>query len=535
MRNLLVILFLTSMLSSQAQDPEIEWQNTIGGSLNDNLRTIIHTSDGGYLLGGPSSSDISGDKTENSIGSNDYWVVKVDAFGVINWQNTIGGSLGDNLIEMVETDDGDYILGGQSNSDISGDKTENSQGMSDYWVVKIDSSGDIIWQNTIGGSASEEFTTISLTNDGGCIIGGHSLSGISGDKTEPSIGFSDFWILKLGPLGNIQWQNTIGGNLSDQLEAIVQTQDGGYIIGGKSESGISGDKTEAAVGDWDYWVLKLNATGDIEWQNTIGGDLHDDLHDIYPTMDGGYILAGDSRSNAFGDKTENSLGSKDYWVVKIDDTGTIEWDNTIGGDGQEELFSVFQISDGSYFIGGGSTSGISVDKDEPSINGSFDYWVLQLDSNGDIIWQNTIGGAGSDFLWQIRPTNDGGIVLAGESWSDISGDKNENSNGGSDFWVVKLDLDLPLASAENSLNSVAFYPNPVTHYLMIKDSHNLIEEIKVYSVHGVLVHETAGLDYSSTGIDVSNLKSGVYFLRVSSDGNLTTLKFIKNCIWLYLI
>ncbi|QQR96354.1 MAG: hypothetical protein IPJ93_07000 [Bacteroidota bacterium] len=238
----LALLFI--LLTATVQAQEIEWQNTIGGNYTDQLYSIQQTTDGGYILGGWSESYISGDKTENSFGCSDYWVVKLDSIGNIQWQNTIGGNSGDGLYSVQQTTDGGYILGGVSTSNISGDKTENSQGYIDYWVVKLDASGNIQWQNTIGGNSDDYLTSIQQTTDGGYILGGSSNSNISGDKTENSQGDYDYWVLKLDPTGNIQWQNTIGGSINDQLYSIQQTIDGGYILGGWSNSNISGDKTE---------------------------------------------------------------------------------------------------------------------------------------------------------------------------------------------------------------------------------------------------------------------------------------------------
>ena len=135
--SLFLIIQFSLYNPTQAQAPAIEWQNTIGGSGNDELQSINQTSDGGYILSGYSNSGISGDKTEASQGSNDYWVVKLNSLGVIEWQNTIGGSSDDRLYSINKTSDGGYILGGRSSSGISGDKTEASQGSNDYWVVKL--------------------------------------------------------------------------------------------------------------------------------------------------------------------------------------------------------------------------------------------------------------------------------------------------------------------------------------------------------------------------------------------------------------
>jgi opacity protein-like surface antigen len=245
---------------------------------------------------------------------------------VIQWQNTIiGGIEGSVLMSSEQTSDGGYILGGYSKGGIGYDKTEPNLGEVDYWIIKVDDAGDIEWQNDIGGSGDDFLYSIHQASDGGYILGGFSKSGISGDKTEPVMGAfadPDYWIIKLDPVGAIQWQNTIGGLASDEFTRIQTTPDGGCIVGGTSVSGISGDKTEACLGATDYWVLKLNAAGSIEWQNTIGGSGADGLNWIEPTLDGGYIIAGDSYSDLSGDKTEHSIDSiypysKDCWIVKL--------------------------------------------------------------------------------------------------------------------------------------------------------------------------------------------------------------------------
>ena len=406
----LIILLLICTTTTHAQ--EIEWQNTIGGSGRDISTVIQKTTDGGYLLGGVSQSNISGDKTEDSQGLEDYWLLKLDSMGNIQLQKTIGGNMEDDLMSVQQTTDGGYILGGYSQSDISGDKTENSQGDYDYWVVKLDTIGNIQWQNTIGGNNQEFLNSIQQTTDGGYILGGMSQSDVSGDKTENSQGGWDYWVLKLDSIGNVQWQNTIGGNDDDFFSVIQQTTDGGYILGGTSNSNISGDKTEDIQGGYDYWVVKLDATGNIQWQNTIGGNSIDFLQSAQQTKDNGYILGGWSGSIISGDKTENSQGGNDYWAVKLDSVGNIQWQNTIGGYYTDELFAIQQTNDNGFILGGASESDISGDKTENS-QGDYDCWAVKLDSIGNIQWQNSIGGNSWDELISIQQTNDGGYILGG--------------------------------------------------------------------------------------------------------------------------
>ncbi|MBK7965376.1 MAG: T9SS type A sorting domain-containing protein [Bacteroidetes bacterium] len=407
------------------------------GSASDDLNSIMQTTDGGYILGGSSASNISGDKTENSNGQFDFWIVKVDSIGAIQWQNTIGGSKNEFLHSMQQTTDGGYILGGTSQSDISVDKTENSLGLYDYWIVKTDSLGIIQWQNTIGGNDFDDLTSIVQTLDNGYILGGVSGSSIFGDKTEICVGIRDYWIVKVDSLGLIQWQNTIGGTNLDELTSIQQTTDGGYILGGNSPSNISGDKTENSNGGYDYWIVKTDSMGVVQWQNTIGGTNLDKLTSIRQTTDGGYILCGCSLSNISGDKTENCLGLHDYWIVKVDSFGNIQWENTIGGNASEELYSIQQTTDGGYILGGYSSSNFSGDKSENCL-GQFNFWIVKTDSLGIIQWQNTMGGNATDLLYSVEQTSDGSYILGGVSNSNISDDKTENCIGSNDYWILKL-------------------------------------------------------------------------------------------------
>ena len=534
-QHIITAVFFTCFITYaelHAQAPGIAWQNTIGGNGNDQLKSLQQTADGGYILGGWSYSNISGDKTENSQGNYDYWVVKLDASGNIQWEKTIGGNSNDNLFSIQQTADGGYILGGNSNSNISGDKTENAQGYEDYWVVKLDASGNIQWQNTIGGDGFDYLFSLQKTADGGYILGGNSNSNISGDKSENSQGGGDYWVVKLDASGNIQWQNTIGGNDAERLRDLQQTADGGYILGGTSTSNISGDKTEISQGDFDYWVVKLDASGNIQWQNTIGGNGFDDLGSLQQTADGGYILGGKSNSNISGDKTENSQGVLDYWVVKLDASGNIQWQNTIGGNGFEYLESLQQTADGGYILGGSSNSNISGDKTENSQGGG-DYWVVKLDASGNIQWQNTIGGNDAERLRDLQQTADGGYILGGTSTSNISGDKTENSQGSADYWVVKLDAVSSVHLISDCCGGrLHLYPNPVNTDLNIDLSKmpGSAFSLRLHTLVGTLVYARAAVPMPVGGIielPVSDLPDGSYFLSISNEaGESVTEKVV---------
>ena len=597
MKKIIFILILFAGYAESnlfGQAPDIEWQNTIGGSDDDEIFTAEQTDDGGYILGGTSLSGISADKTEASLGW-DYWLVKIDAAGEIEWQNTMGGTEFDYLYSVHQTVDGGYILGGQSYSGIGGDKSESHMGDGDIWIVKVNSIGEIEWENTIGGALYENMYSLQVTSDGGYILGAMSASGISGDKTEESNGVTDYWVVKLDVDGNIEWQNSIGGAGTDQLFYIEQTSDFGYILTGSSASGVGGDKTETILGGKDYWVVKLNSSGSIEWQNTIGGAADDKSYAIHQTPDGGYIVGGFSISDLSGDKTENGNGGEDYWVLKLNDIGNIEWQNTIGGNGDDELFSAIPTIDGGYLISGTSDSEMSGDKEEENF-GEYDYWVVKLFPDGSIHWQNTIGGTGDDILYfSALQSDDEGYLLGGYSTSDSGIDKTEDALGSYDYWILKLygdecvpvtyyadtdgddfgdlnnsidtcfliagyvsnaldcddsdasiypgatelpdgidnncndTIDEGLVEILNVLegNHFNIYPNPAINNFINELTTTLTENlnVEIYNYAGQVIY-IKEIHHSITNIEMDDIASGIYFIRVGNHNSYSEKKLI---------
>ncbi|HRI34998.1 MAG TPA: hypothetical protein PLD02_14715, partial [Saprospiraceae bacterium] len=516
MKKLLLLTFLFTSFLCEAQQylPYIEWQRTLGGNTNDFLKSIAKTSDGGVILGGSSNSGISGIKTQDSM-MNDVWVVKLDKNHTIEWQKTIGGSNGDGLNSIQETDDKGFILGANSVSNISGDKTENCYGRSDYWIIKLDSSGNIQWQKTIGGNHEDILNDVKQTTDGGYILGGKSYSlDTSGNKTVFGIEGWDYWIVKMDKLGNIQWQKSFGGDNWDEFVEINQTFDGGYIIGGYSKSNISGTKNENTRGEDDYWIIKIDSACNIEWQKTIGGTQIDYLSCILQTPDSGFIVGGLSLSNISGEKTENRKGNGwDYWILKLKSNGIIDWQKTIGGYDADELKSIKKTNDGGYILAGYSNSDISGDKTEDNIGAgywartNYDYWVVKIDSLRNIKWQKTIGGGDQDVLTSIELISDNDLLLGGYSFSNISGDKTENSYGYEDYWIIKL--------------KVIDKPDSILGKIFKAQNSNCIQEVNEKGIPNVILKTESKNFY---GISDS---SGKYSI-LTDTGKYTVKQIIPN-------
>ena len=519
MKNTITLLALFfSIVTIYGQGRNIQWQKTIGGSGSDGLISIIQTTDGNLLLGGSSESNISGEKSEDSRGGKDYWIIKLDLSGNILWQKTIGGDDTEGLTSMLQTSDGGFIIGGLSYSDISGDKTENSYGFSDYWVLKLDPSGNILWQKTIGGIGGDELKSIVETDDGGYMLIGDSGSPISGNRTAPQIGLHDLLLVKLTSEGAIESQNSFGYAFETRLSHLEKTTDGGYII----SATIFGNGSSQE----DFWIIKIDALGNQVWDKVIQGNKTEFYSKIKQTVDGGYIVAGISNSEAGLDKSENAInGSMDYWFLKLDETGNIIWENTIGGDSSEgNVSEISQCDDGGYLIQGYSVSNISGDKTENS-NGESDIWFVKINNVGLIEWQNTIGGAASEFSGSAVQTPDGAFLTGASSRSNISGDKTENSRGGSDYWIIKHDSTLGIQ--ENPFaTAITLSPNPTKNTLQLNTQDKTVNQINIYTMTGSKVLQLI-VDTVSPTVDVSNLASGVYYLQLYSGKNVALKKFVK--------
>jgi len=523
---LFISIFICSNLFAQTT---IVNQKTVGGSSNDELTSMDITSDKGFIIGGTSSSPISFEKTDSSRGSGDYWIVKFNRNGTIQWDKTFGSNANDELHALEQTNDGGYILGGSSWGNISGDKSDTNRhdrfDYNDYWLVKTDAAGNKQWDKTIGGFYLDDLHALEQTKDGGYILGGSSNSPVSGEKTDGCRGTaSDYWIVKVDNAGNKVWDKTIGGTDVDNLYAVRQTPDGGYILAGESVSPVSYEKTDYCRGFGDYWIVKLDKHGNIQWDKTIGGNSEDALTSIDLTADGGYILGGYSGSNISGEKTENTRGVYDYWIVKTDSIGNIQWQKTIGGNDDDRLYSIHQTKDGGYILGGYSKSNISGEKTEDS-RGDYDYWVVKTDNAGNIQWQKTVGGYNQDELMSVRESGNY-YLLTGSSQSGKTGDKTQYRRGEyADYWTVLLQntasgliTEKNIAKLQNA-NAFSVYPNPAKDII---NRQNAGKAVYVLSNTSGKMYKTVSIE-TNASLNVSNVPAGVYFLTNTTTGKKLTV------------
>lgn len=416
-KNYIFYLAILICYTSFAQAPDFEWQETYGGTGSEYAYSVKQTPDGGYITAGyTNSTDL---EVVGNTGGQAFWVVKTNSLGVLQWQKVLGGTALDRAHAIDITSDGGYIVGGytfSNNGDVSG-----NNGGADYWIVKLDSTGDIEWQQTYGGSANEILWDVKQTPDGGYIGLGVAES-TDGDISSPK-GGQDYWVVKLDSDGALEWEKSYGGLGFDEGQKIALTSDGNYILAGVSNSD-DGDITDNK-GFSDYWIVKINTTGTIIWQKNFGGSLLDIANDIKETADGGFIIAGYSGSQD-GDVVGNTTSSTDYWVVKTDSSGNLEWQKSIAGGDNDLGYGITQTADGGYVVIGDSLSSTG---DATEQIGVEDIWVIKLLPNGDIQWQKTLGWLFSDYAYEIQSTSDGGFIVCGSYFHGAGDPKfNQGSN-----------------------------------------------------------------------------------------------------------
>ena len=419
-------------------DRRIVWDKTIGSHNSDQLRTLLFTPDQSYVAAGTSASGRNPDKTESSRGGRDYWVTK--------WQDAVpatasvvdfryGGSQHDNFTQLIKTGDNGYLLGGYSRSDNTGSKSETGRGGFDYWVIKTDATGKELWNKRFGGAKNDYLNSMMQTPDGGYLLGGSSESGVGGDKSGVSRGDRDFWVVKISSTGTKEWDRTFGGSGFEDLRQLRQLASGNYILGGYSISPAGDDKSEGSRGGYDYWVVTLNPRGNKISDYRYGGNAHDYLQDVLVNPDGSLLLGGTSLSGLSHDKSQNSEGSSDYWVVKVGSNGERLWDKSYGGTGQDYLQALAATGD-SYILAGYSNSSANNHKSQNNRGGT-DFWLLKINADGQKLWDKTYGGTGHEELRSLLVTSNGNLLLGGTTFSEASGDKTQNSRGNSDYWIVQ--------------------------------------------------------------------------------------------------
>lgn len=369
---------------SSSPSPAVsEFSQTFGGVDDDFGNYFQATPDGGYIVTGETES--------YGAGNSDLWLIKTNKSGQQQWSRTFGELESDGGSCVLTTMDGGYLVTGYTESYGYGGK--------DLWIIRTDINGQHLWSRTFGGSDNDRGYCVRTTQDGGYVLAGYTESFGSGNK--------DVWLIKTDALGQQEWSQAFGGSEDDAGASVQQTQDGGYIITGYTESYGYGGK--------DVWLIKTNNLGQQQWSRPFGDDLADRGEYVQQTSDRGYIITGYTESYGYG--------SKDFWAIKTNGSGEQQWSRTFGGPSDDRAFCVQATGDGGFILAGYTESFGVGDKD---------VWLLKINSVGGQQWNRTFGGISADAAYCLQIDDDGIYVIAGFTES--------YGAGLADMWLMRTDL-----------------------------------------------------------------------------------------------
>ncbi len=538
-KNCLSALFLCTFLSLPAQ--EVVWQKDIKSSTQDFLSQVTTTIDQQYLITGSSiqsdKQQASGSKQNNGY---DFHLVKLNQQGDEVWEKYFSGQNHDYLSATVTTQDGGFLLAGTSYSGKGLDKKENSKGGSDIWLIRINEFGDELWQKTLGTSSDEEARSVIQTTDLGFFVAGNVQNSSKG------YGSKDVWITRLDKDGKELSQLILGGKGLDEVEKMIPTKDGGALLGIYSRSSevrdtgfgarnpesksstestatrnltSSTSKQSTNFGEGDYWIVKLDKNGKVEWEKNYGGKGDDHIRTLALTSTG-YIIGGESRSERSGNKTVGIEEGTDLWLISLNERGEEQWQKSYNFKNRDVLMgmSVIHSSDDKsskgILLGGYTQAEGRIEKDDET------FWMLYLDQNGNEQWRKHVTGESrqrEERLSDLKLNRDGSIILAGTSATEL----------GKENWkIVKLGDKQVNQLIEKQ--DIKIYPNPVSDYAYVEIGFDFKEaDILLYDMSGRQL-QSLKTKNNVTKINTQALVQGAYLVTIKTDTHKTAnAKLIK--------
>jgi hypothetical protein len=474
------------MFTGSVLGQSVIWHTNYGGTYNDEGSAGCRLADGGYVVLGATYSYGAGD--------HDIYLLRLNEFGDTLWSRSYGGSAADYGYDIQVTQDNGFIITGLTQS--------YGYGGGDVYLLKVDSTGTLLWSRTYGGTARDEGRSVQCTFDGGFVI--------AGTTNSFGAGYADVYVVKTNADGFVQWTRTYGGAGGDSGAAVRITRDSGLVIVGSTGS--------FGTGYSSMYLIRTNRNGDSLWATTCGGDQADFGYSVETTPDGGLILVG--KSSSFG------YGYADVLLVKTDPSGFVEWQQAYGGFKEDCGYAVKSTPEGGYLVAGTT---------ESFGNGKIDCFVIKIDPVGTALWTNTYGGTRSDYCRTLL-VEPGAFFLIGHSYSYTS--------GGSDVYVVKAHgdestpvddtqpYDLPVSHvlAQN-------YPNPFNSSTTIEFTLLRREPVRltIYNVLGQVIREwsfkladagTTVVAWDGADSRGAQVSSGVYFYRFESETAVATRKMV---------
>lgn len=536
-KNILVLcIYFISASLVQSQPLVINWQQCYGGDDWDVPSDIAKCGNGYLIVGQTWSND--GD-ISYLHGESDIWLVRVDGYGNKIWEKTYGGSKEEKGVRIFQVDEGqNYLIAGHTVSN-DGDVTPHPYypDKLHYWFLKIDSLGNILWDRTVGGNVGEFILNGALTFDKGIIGIGYTGSS-EGDITN-YYGWYDAWMIKINPDGTIDWDYTLGTSEKHDLgEIIIQTQDGGFLAG--VSTGLEGNGNIICVPhSWysENALVKFDSALNIEWQQCYGSSAHENIWDILETEDG-YICCANTLGNDGDLEGCGCHPNGDIWIFEINFTGEIIWKKCYGGSNWESAFRILPTSDGSYMVFGFTNSHDGDISFNPSV-GEYNYsiWIFKIDNEGELLWEQCIGGEGDEGMEYgvIQKSEDTYIISGYMDYSpSFDVDCSNHINGShQDYWIFEMTDTSYLGLIDNSFTNdekVTVFPNPTNQNVQIQYNlpfNDVNGTFRIVSLTGQLLQSiNINKNQGSITWDTQQITSGIYLYSLVASGQIFTGKIV---------
>jgi hypothetical protein len=543
------IMLLTCTLSAQPTLVK-KWDKSFGGIYGEKFEKLILMYDGGYLLAGESSSIASGNKSQSVYDTISYqpdiWLVRLDSNGNKLWDRQLGNSKKNMFGDVIQTKDNSILVGGTVSGNPSHDLSQppfcGDTNDVDFWLVKLDASGLILWDRRYGGCSEDMISSIIELNNGTIAITGYTSSDtsnfISHTNRDTTLITTDYWMLLIDNQGNYIKDFRFGGEHYDYVRTFINTSDGGYLIGGESQSCASGDKTSACkqLGSPipDVWLIKTDSNGQILWDKTYGGSNNDKIRSIHE-VELGYLLLMSTNSSQ-GDVSNPPISTNsaifDIWLVEIDFSGNILNQSRRGGTGGENPRTL--VVDSTITIMAITNSNISGDKSEENMAIN-EMWLLKLDGTGNKLWDKTIltdGGYSIDGGGMVTPSSNC-YTLATNTTSGIAGDKTtlnfDSTETYKDMWVIKYCFEEVSSVDDLNEQSLRLFPNPTNSTLTIQTDAAWQEATATLTnLDGRVVLSQVLTNSQQQNLDIGHLPNGMYFVTIKHDGLHYSEKIIIN-------
>ncbi|WP_061084847.1 T9SS type A sorting domain-containing protein [Chryseobacterium indologenes] len=536
MKKLYFSAFLICTVFDYFDAQEVLWQRDIKSSTQDFVSQVTATIDGQYLITG---SSIQGNKLQQESKQNngyDFHFIKLNQQGEQVWEKYFSGTNHDYLSATVTTQEGGFLLSGTSWSGKGLDKKDDSKGGADIWLIRINEFGDELWQKTLGSTSDEEARAVIQTTDLGFFVAGNIQNSSKG------YGLKDVWITRLDKDGKELSQLIVGGKGLDEVEKMIPTKDGGALLGIYSRSATTGvrnassttgnreqsertttsiaisqmPKSSSNFGEGDYWIVKLDKKGKVEWEKNFGGKGDDHIRTLALTSTG-FVIGGESRSERSGNKTVGIEEGTDLWLIALNERGDEQWQKSYNFKNRDILMGMNVINGEStkgILLGGYTQAEGRVEKDDET------FWMLYLDGNGNEQWRKHVSGESrqkEERLADLKLNRDGSIILAGTSAKEL----------GKENWkIVKMgdkQVDQLIPKYD-----IKIYPNPVSDYAYVEIGFDFKEaEILLYDMSGRQLQNLKTKN-NVTKINTQALVQGAYLVTIKTDTNKTAnAKLIK--------